>query len=44
MVPSRKAQYFLSGGKFAEAGYISVCDHDEVNLYDGCTAKIVVSE
>ena len=44
MVPSLKAQSLLSGGKFAEAGYISVCDPNKVNLYDGRTAKMVVSE
>ena len=44
MVPLLKAQYLLSDGKFAEAGYISVCDPNKVNLYDGRTAKIVVSK
>ena len=34
----------LSGCKFAEAGYVAVCDQDEVNLYDGRTAKISVPE
>ena len=44
IVPSLAGNSLLSGGKFAEAGYISVCDGDEVNIYDGRTAKIVVSE
>ena len=44
ILPSLKAQSFLSVGKFSEAGYISICDHDKVNLYDGRTSKIVVSE
>ena len=35
---------FFRNGKFAEAGYISVCDGDEVNIYDGRTAKITISE
>ena len=34
MVPALAGQSLLSGAKFAEAGYISVCDGDEVNLYD----------
>ena len=44
MVPSLADQSLLSGEKFAEAGYISVCDGDEVNLYDSRTARIIVSE
>ena len=44
MVPSLANQSLLSGGIFAEAGYVSVCDGDEVNIYDGWTATITVSE
>ena len=44
MVPALYGQSLLSGAKFAEAGYISVCDGDKVNLYDSQTARIVVSE
>ena len=44
IVPSLAGNSLLSGGKFAEAGYISICDGDEVNIYDGRTAKVVVSE
>ena len=46
MVPALAGQSFLSGAKFTEAGYISVCDGDgnEVNLYDSRTACIVVLE
>ena len=44
MVPALAGQSLLSGAKFAEAGYISVCGGDEVNLYDSQTARIVVSE
>ena len=34
----------MSGGKFAEAGYVSICNGDKVNIYDGRTATITVSE
>ena len=44
MVQALTGQSFLSGAKFAEAGYISVCDGDEVNLYDSRTARIKVSK
>ena len=44
MVPALAGQSLLSGAKFAEVGYISVCDGDEVNLYDSQTARIVVSK
>ena len=44
MVPALVDQSLLSGGKFAKAGYISICDGEEVNIYDGRTAQIEVSE
>ena len=44
MVPALACQSLLSGATFAEAGYISVCDGKEVNLYDSRTARIVLSE
>ena len=44
MVPALADQSLLSGVKFAEAGYISICDGDEVNIYDGRTARIMISE
>ena len=44
MVPALANQSLLSGGKFAEAGYISICDGNKVNIFDGRTAKIEVSE
>ena len=44
MVPVLANQYLLSGGKFAEFGYVSVCDGYKVNIYDGRTATITVSE
>ena len=37
-------QSLLSGEKFAKAGYVSICDDAEVNIYDGRTVKITVSE
>ena len=44
MVPALAGQSLLSASKFAEAGYISVFDVDEVNLYYSRTARIVVSK
>ena len=44
MVPSLANQSLISGGKFIEAGYVSVCDWEEVNIYNVHTAKITVSE
>ena len=44
MVPSLTNNSLLSGGKFAQAGYVAVCDDKEVNLYDMRTVKIGISE
>ena len=44
MIPVLANQSLLSGGKFSEAGYISVYDGEEVNIYNGYTFKITVSE
>ena len=44
MVPDLANQYLLSEFKFSELGYVSVFDGEEVNIYDGHTAKITVSE
>ena len=44
VIPALVNQYLENGGKFAESGYVSVCDGEEVNIYDGHTAKITVSE
>ena len=44
MVPALANQFLLSGGKFAEAGYVSICDGNEVNIFDGRAAKITGSE
>ena len=43
MVPLLSNQSLLSGEKFIEAGYVSVCNGGEVNICDGHTAKITVS-
>ena len=43
MVPALSNQSLLSEGKFSGPGYVSLCDGDEVNIYDGHTAKITVS-
>ena len=44
IVPDLVEQSLLSGRKFADAGYISIYDENEVNIYDLHTTKIVVSE
>ena len=44
MVQALANQSLLSGGKFEESGYVSVCDGDEVNIFDGHTATITVLE
>ena len=44
MVYALADQSLLSGNKFAQAGYVKICDNQEVNIYDGRTAKIIVSE
>ena len=44
MVPEIANKFLLSGGKFAEAGYVSVCNGEEVNISDGQTDKITVSD
>ena len=42
MVPGLANQSLLSGERFAKAGYVSICDDAEVNIYDGRTVKINV--
>ena len=44
MVPVLANQSLLSGDKFAEAGYVSVCDVEEVKFYNRCTTIIIMSE
>ena len=34
IVPALAHQSLLSGGQFVDAEYISICDCDEVNIYD----------
>ena len=44
IVPALADQSLLSGNKFSKAGYVSIYNDSEVNIYDGRTVKIVVSE
>ena len=44
MVRALENQYLLSRVKFAEADHVSLCDIDEVNIYDGQTATITLAE
>ena len=44
MVPSLADQSLLRGKKFSQAGYFTICDNQKVNIYDGRTEKIIVSE
>ena len=44
MVPSLRGASLLSTSKIANAGYVTVYNSDEVNVYDGRTSTIKVSE
>ena len=44
MVPSLRSASLLRTSKLADAGYVTVYDGDEVNVYDGRTARIHVRE
>ena len=44
MVPDLFNASILSTSKLASAGYITVYDEKEVNVYDGGNTKIIVSE
>ena len=44
MVPSLRGASLLSTSKLADAGHVTVYDGDKVNVYDGRTATIKVSE
>ena len=44
IVPGLADQSLLIREKFAKAGYVLICDDAEVNIYDGRTVKITVSE
>ena len=39
MFPALAKQFLLSGNKFAQAVYVTICDNQEVNIYDGRTPK-----
>ena len=44
MVLELDNQSFLNGVKFLEAGYVYICDGEEINIYDGCTVTITISQ
>ena len=44
IVPALADQSLLSGNKFTEAGYVSICYDSGVNIYYGRTVRIVVSD
>ena len=44
MVPALVYNSLLSGNKFSDARYVSICDGNKVNLYDEQSVKITVSE
>ena len=35
MVPALADQSLMSINKFSQAGYVTICDNKEVNIYDG---------
>ena len=44
MVPELANKSLLSGGNFAEVGYVYLCDGDKFSIYDGRIVTITVSE
>ena len=42
IVPSIESNSLLSTAKFAKAGYITVFDNEEVNIYDAHDTKLIV--
>ena len=44
MISALGENFLLSGGKCSDAGYVSICDRSEVNLYDRQSVKITVDE
>ena len=44
MVPALVDQYLLSANKIFQVGYVTICNNQEVNIYDDRTAKIIASE
>jgi len=43
IVPSIETHSLLSTAKFAKAGYITVFDNEEVNIYDVQNTTLIVS-
>ena len=43
LVPAMKKDTLISVGKFADAGYLTVFDEEEVNIYDGLKTKIEIN-
>jgi hypothetical protein len=43
IVPSLVGTLLLSTSKFAKAGYTTIYGKDEVNFYNACTTKIMIS-
>jgi len=43
IIPSIESNSLLSTAKFSEAGYITVFDNEEVNIYDAHDTKLIVS-
>ena len=44
LVPAMKTDTLISVGKFADAGYLTVFDEEEVNIYDGLKTKIEIKD
>ena len=44
LVPAMKKDTLISVGKFADAGYLTVFDEEEVNIYDGLKTKIEIND
>ena len=44
LVPAMKQDTLISIGKFADAGYFTIFDGEEVNIYDGLKARLKISK
>lgn len=44
LVPAMKQDMLISVGKFADVGYITIFDGEEVNIYDGLRANLKIHE
>lgn len=42
LVPAMKQDMLISVGKFADAGYVTIFDGKEVNIYDGLRANLKI--